>query len=174
VIVGLGAIGIGTTGTILSTRDAEAVRVSMGEMELPDKEHSGEINEIIADVDVEVEYESNNQPDAIKLTMSAGQVNSRLTEIQTETVENLTETSGTTETTISGDILESSSLAKSTWELLPGQPQANVDVEIQITAKLMRNGSTIAEGSVSDTATVTRNKNTGSVELAAEGTLTIS
>jgi len=174
VIVGLGAIGVGTTGTILSTRDAEAVRVSMGEMKLPDKEHSGEINEIIADVDVEVEYESNNQPDAINVTMHAGQVDSRLTKIQTKTIEDLTETSGTTETAISGDILESSSLAKSTWELLPGQPQANVDVEIQITAKLMQNGSTIAEGSVSDTATVTRNKNTGNVELAAKGSLTVN
>lgn len=173
-MIGIGAIGIGTTGTILSTQDAEAVSVSMGQMELPDKEHSGEINEIIADVDVEVEYESNNQPDGITLTMRAGQVNSRLTEIQTETVGNLTETSGTTETTISGDILESSSLSKGTWDLLPGQPLANVDVEIQITAELMRNGSTIAEGSVSDTATVTRNKNTGSVELAANGSLTIS
>jgi len=174
VIVGLGAIGVGTTGTILSTRDAEAVRVSMGQMELPDKEHSGEINEIIADVDVEVEFESNNQPDGITLTMRAGQVESRLTEIEDKTVEDLTETSGTTETTISGDILESSSLAKATWDLLPGQPQANVDVEIEITAELMQNGSAIAEGSVSDTATVTRNKNTGSVELAANGSLTIN
>jgi hypothetical protein len=174
VVVGLGAVGIGTTGTILSTQDAEAVSVAMGEMTLPDKEHSGEINEIIADVDVEVEYESNNQPDGITLTMSAGQVNSRLTEIEDKTVDNLTETSGTTETTISGDILESSSLSKGTWDLLPGQPLANVDVEIQITAELMRNGSTIAEGSVSDTATVTRNKNTGRVELAANGSLTIN
>jgi len=174
VIVGIGAIGVGTTGTILSTRDAEAVSVSMGQMELPDKEHSGEINEIIADVDVEVEFESNNQPDSIALTMHAGQVDSRLTEIQTKTIEDLTETSGTTETAMSGDILESSSLAKSTWELLPGQPQANVDVEIQITAELMQNGSTIAKGNVSDTATVTRNKNTGNVELAAKGSLTIS
>jgi len=174
VIVGIGAVGIGTTGTILSTRDAEAVSVAMGQMELPDKEHSGEINEIIADVDVEVEYESNNQPDGIALTMHAGQVESRLTEIEDKTVENLTETSGTTETAISGDILESSSLSKGTWDLLPGQPQANVDVEIQITAKLMRNGSTIAESSVSDTATVTRTKNTGSVELAANGSLTIN
>jgi len=174
VIVGLGAVGIGTTGTILSTRDAEAVRVSMGQMELPDKEHSGEINEIIADVDVEVKYESNNQPDGITLTMRAGQVDSRLTKIQTKTIEDLTETSGTTETAISSDILESSSLSKGTWDLLPGQPQANVDVEIQITAELMRNGSTIAKGSVSDTATVTRNKNTGSVELAAKGSLTVN
>ena len=174
VIVGLGAVSIGTTGTILSTRDVEAVSVSMGQMELPDKEHGGEINEIIADVDVEVEYESNNQPDSIALTMRAGQVESRLTEIQTKTVEDLTETSGTTETTISGDILESSSLAKSTWQLLPGQPEANVDVEIQIIAELMQNGSTIAKGSVSDTATVTRNKNTGSVELAAKGSLTVN
>jgi hypothetical protein len=174
VIVGIGAVSIGTTGTILSTQDAEAVSVSMGQMELPDKEHSGEVNEIIADVDVEVEFESNNQPDGITLTMRAGQVDSRLTEIQTETIEDLTETSGTTETTISGDILESSSLSKGTWDLLPGQPLANVDVEIEITAELMQNGSTIAEGSVSDTATVTRNKNTGSVELAANGSLTIN
>jgi len=174
VIVGVGAVSIGTTGTILSTRDAEAVRVSMGQMELSDKEHSGEINEIIADVDVEVEFESNNQPDNITLTMHAGQVESRLTEIETKSIDNLTETSGTTETAISGDILESSSLSKGTWDLLPGQPLANVDVEIEITAKLMRNGSTIAEGSVSDTATVTRNRNTGSVELAANGSLTIN
>jgi hypothetical protein len=172
-VIGIGAVGIGTTGTILSTRDAKAISVSMGQMELPDKEHSGEINEIIADVDVEVEYESNNQPDAITLTMRAGQMESRLTEIQTKTIEDLSDTSGTTEHTISGDILESSSLSKSTWDLLPGQPQANVDVDIQITAELVRNGSTIAESTVSDTATVTRNKNTGNVELAAKGSLTI-
>jgi hypothetical protein len=173
-VIGIGAVGIGTTGTILSTRDAEAVSVAMGEMTIPDKEHSGEINEIIADVDVEIDYESNNQPDEIALAMEAGQADSRLTEISTETIDSLSDASGTTETTISGDILKSSSLSKGTWDLLPGQPQANVDVEIQITAKLMQNGSTIAEGSVSDTATVTRNKNTGSVELAANGSLTIN
>ena len=173
VVIGIGAIGIGTTGTILSTQDAEAVSVAMGEMEIPDKEHSGEINEIIADVDVEVDFEANNQPDAINIAIEAGQADSRLTEISTETVD-LSETSGTTETTVSGDLLESSSLSKGTWDLLPGQPQANVDVEIQIIAELVRSGSTIAEGTVSDMATVTRNRNTGSVEIAAEGGLTIS
>jgi len=49
-----------------------------------------------------------------------------------------------------------------------------VDVEIEITAELQTNGSTIATGSVSDTATVTRDRNTGNVELAAEGSLTIN
>ena len=173
VVVGIGAIGIGTTGTILSTRDAEAVSVAMGEMTIPDKAHSGEISEIIADVDVEIDFEANNQPDAINIAMEAGQADSTLTEISTET-EDLSETSGTTETTVSGDLLESSSLSKGTWDLLPGQPQANVDVEIQITAELVRSGSTIAESTVSDMATVTRNRNTGSVEIAAEGSLTIS
>ena len=153
VVVGIGAIGIGTTGTILSTRNAEAVSVAIGEMEIPDKAHSGEISEIIADVDVEIEYESNNQPDAINIAIEAGQADSTLTEISTETIDSLSETSGTTENTISGDLLESSSLSKGKWDLLPGQPQANVDVEIQITAELVRSGSTIAESSVR-TATV--------------------
>lgn len=173
-MIGIGAVGIGTAGTILSTQDAEAVSVAMGEMTIPDKDHSGEINEIVADVDVEIEYESNNQPDAINIAMETGQADSRLTEISTETIDSLSDASGTTETTISGDILESSSLSVDTFELLPGQPAANVDVEIQITAELVRSGSTIAEGGVSDTATVTRNRNTGNVELAAEGSLTIN
>ena len=173
VLTATGAILTGASGAYLSTREADAVSVSMGEMTIPDEEHSGEISEIIADVDVEIDFEANNQPDAINIAMEAGQADSRLTEISTET-EDLSETSGTTETTVSGDLLESSSLSKGTWDLLPGQPQANVDVEIQITAELVRSGSTIAESTVSDTATVTRNRNTGSVEIAAEGSLTIS
>ena len=68
VVVGIGAIGIGTTGTILSTQDAEAVSVAMGEMTIPDKAHSGEISEIIADVDVEIDFEANNQPASNKFS----------------------------------------------------------------------------------------------------------
>ena len=171
-IVGLGGIIGGTLGGLhMASGDAAAIDVQTGTMQVSDAEHTGTINEVIATLDVEIEYESDTASD-IELALEAGERHSDPTTITTDTHE-LDGTSGTLETTIEGDILESSSLRSDTWELIVGQDETTVEVSIGVVATLLSDGETVAEATQTDIASITRHEQTGDVTLTVEGEFAI-
>jgi hypothetical protein len=96
-----------------------------------------------------------------------------LYEIKTKQVE-ITQADGDKTTTISGDVTKSMGLDVTDFELAPGQSSKAVPVEVGLTVTLYNSDMDLATASVSDTAEIQVNRQTGTISVAAEGTWEIS
>ena len=172
-VIATGAILTGTSGAILSTREADAVSVSMGEMNVPDKSVTGEPESVDIAVETDLEWDSPQSPTGIQVILQAGDTDSELYEIASKNLE-ISTNSGSDTTTITGDVTKSMALSTSSFELVTGQSAKHTDVEIGIDVTLYNADRDLATASVSDTATVTVNEDTGTVSIAAEGSWEIS
>jgi DMSO/TMAO reductase YedYZ molybdopterin-dependent catalytic subunit len=168
VLVATGAILTGTSGVILSTQEADAVSVSMGEMNVPDTTTTGEPGSVDIAVETNLEWDSPQSPTGIQVILQAGDTDSDLYEITSKQVSVDTNT-GTKTTTITGDVTKSMALSLSDFEIITGQTARHVDVEVGLNVTLYNTDRDLATASVSDTATITVNEDTGSVSIAAEG-----
>jgi len=171
-IVGTGAISIGTVGTILTTQNAEAVSIAIGELTIPDANHTGEVNSVEVEVQAETRWKD-AKADTLEIALAAGESENRLTELDVQS-KSLSENNGTHTTDLRDDVLESSSLSKGSFELAPGQPQKQVDIAVQLRARLMRSDETLVANSVTETATVTITAQTAEITLGGTGELIIS
>ena len=171
--IGIGAVTIGTIGTIATVSEqGAAIDVAAGTMQIDDGEHMGEINEVIAQIDSNIEYESDTAT-AIQLTLEAGQEGLDTTEIKTKEIE-VDNTSGDISASISGDILKSSSLSNESWSFVVGQERRSIDVETILTVTLLDEDTQIVSDSTSDIATITRYKATGELTVTTEGDFVIN
>jgi hypothetical protein len=173
-VVGTGAVGIGTLGTLWFTGDAEAVSVSFGELNIPDAEHVGDAESVAIDVDADIQWDASRPIDMIALTLATGDTNNQPTEIASTELQDVANSSGDTTATLSGDVLDSASLARSDFELLTGQPSRQQQIEVVLTARIISESTELAQASVSDTATITVMRGNATIEIAAEGELQIS
>ena len=172
-VIATGAILTGTSGAILSTREADAVSVSMGEMNVPDESVTGEPESVDIAVETDLEWDSPQSPTGIQVILQAGDTDSELYEIASKSLE-ISTNSGSDTTTITGDVTKSMALSRSSFELVTGQTSTHVDVEVGLDVTLFNSEQDLATASVSDTATVTVNEDTGTVSIAAEGSWSIS
>lgn len=169
VVIGAGAISLGTAGLVWQTETASAASIDATNLDLPDYDHAGEItNELIVNIDCEVTYESELVPDEIILKGHAGEPE-QLTELTTKPISVDTESSNTVTETLEMDVLESTSLAVSNFELLTGMSQRTQDVQIKLEAILKESGQTLAEASTTETATVTVTENSAEIGFDATG-----
>jgi len=168
ILIATGAILTGTSGAVLSTRKADAVSVSMGEMDVPDATTTGEPQTVEIAVETDLEWDSPQGPTGIQVILQAGDTDSELYEITTKQVD-VGSNTGSKTTTITGDVTKSMALSLSDFELVTGQSVKHTDVEIGIDVTLYNADGDLATASVSDTATITINEDTGSVSVAAEG-----
>ncbi len=172
-LIAIGAIGVGTVGTVFSTQEADAVSVFMGEMNVPDATTTGEPSSVDIAVETDLEWESPQGPTGIQVILQAGDASSDLYEITSKQVD-VSSNTGTKTTTITGDVTKSMALSLSDFELVTGQSAKHTDVEIGIDVTLYNADGDLATASVSDTATITVNEDTGTVSVAADGSWKIS
>jgi len=172
-LVAIGAIGVGTAGTVFSTREADAVSVSMGQMTVPDKSIDGQPENVTINVETDLQWQSNQTPSGIQLVLEAGDTDSDLYEIKTKQVD-ISQTDGSKTTTISGDVTKSMGLDVTDFKLVTGQESKAVPVEVGLTVTLYNSDMDLATASVSDTAEIQVNRQTGTISVAAEGTWEIS
>lgn len=171
-IVGTGAVSIGTIGTLWSMESAAAVDVSIGSLTIPDVTHTGEFETIEVEVQGEFRWQNANA-DTLEVVLAAGRTNADPTELDTQTT-SITSSSSTHTTDLRDDILQSLTLGKGDFELLPGQPSRETTVTIALIARLKSNGQTIVENSVRTEPTITINEQSGEVTLGGTGEIIIS
>jgi len=172
-LIAIGAIGVGTVGTVFSTQEADAVSVSMGEMNVPDESVTGEPETVDIAVETDIEWDSPQGPTGVQIILTAGDTDSDLYEIASQNLE-ISSNTGSQTTTITGDVTKSMALSLSSFELVTGQSAKHTDVEIGIDVTLYNADGDLATASVSDTATITVNEDTGTVSVAADGSWKIS
>jgi len=172
-LIAIGAIGVGTAGTVFSTREADAVSVSMGNMTVPDRSVDGQPESVTINLDTELQWQSNQTPTGIQLILKAGDTDSELYEITEKDIQ-ISQADGTKETTISGDVTKSMALSESSFELITGQDAKAVPVEVGLEVTLYNSDMDLATASVSDTAEIQVNRQTGTISVAAEGSWSIS
>lgn len=169
VVLGAGAISIGTVGLLLNTDTTHAASIDATNLDLPDYERAGDIQEeLIVTVETEITYESELVPDEIILKGHAGEPE-QLTELTTQTISVDTKSSNTVTKTLEMDVLESTSLAVSNFELLTGMSQRSQDVQIKLEAILKESSQTLAEATTTETATVTIKANSAEIGFTATG-----
>jgi hypothetical protein len=167
-VIGTGAVGVGTLGTLWHSRTANAVEIDTQSLDLPDYEQAGDIQEkLVVSIDSEVTYESDVQPDTLEIVGHAGAPND-LYELTSESIELTESTSKPITTTLEIDVLESLSLDLSQFQLLTGMDKRETDVQVQLEAILRESGSKLAEAAITETATITITKN--SAEIGLSGT----
>ena len=171
-IVGTGAISIGTVGTIWSMDSAAAVNVSIGSLTIPNVSHTGDFEKIEVEVQGEFRWKDANA-DTLEVVLAAGNPNAEPTELDTQTT-TISSTSGTHTTDLRDDILQSATLGKSDFELLPGQPQSETTVQIQLIGRLKSGSQIIAENTVSTEPVITINEQSAEITLGGSGEIIIS
>lgn len=169
VVIGAGAISLGTAGLVWQTESASAANIDAKSLDLPDYDHAGEIQEeLLVTIETEITYESELVPDEIVLIGHAGEPD-QLTELTSETISVDTESSNTVTETLEMDVLESTSLAVSNFELLTGMSQRTQDVQIKLEAILKESSQTLAEATTTETAEITVTENSASIGFEATG-----
>ena len=172
VVLATGALAIGGT-SVFGSQNTAAVEVDAGEFKIEDQEYHSTVESVEISVDTAVSYESSIVPDSIELSLMAGRDGYDRTEVGSESIEIDTDATGTKETTIKGNVLESASVSTGDFELLTGQSQRHVDLAFELVVELLKDGESLASQRLSETATVIVKETTASLELKAEGTLVI-
>jgi len=171
-IVGTGAISIGTVGTMWSMDSATAIDVSIGSLTIPNVSHTGGFEKIEVEVQGEFRWKDANA-DTLEVVLAAGDPNADPTELDTQTT-SISSSTGTHETDLRDDILESATLGKGDFELLPGQPQSETPVKIQLIGRLKSGSQIIAENTVSTEPVITINEQSAEITLGGTGEIIIS
>jgi len=171
-IIGTGAISIGTLGTIWSMDSATAINVSIGSLTIPDVSHTGDFSTIEVEINGEFRWKD-AQADTLETVLAAGSAAADPTELDTQT-KSITSQSGTHTTDLRDDILQSTTLGKRDFELLPGQPKRETQVKIALIGRLKSGSQIIAENRVTATPTITINEQTAEISLGGTGEIIIS
>lgn len=173
----LGIAGVttaaGVAGTVAMTQRTSALQIQSGEFQVHDYEHTGDVETVDLEVDVQLIWETNQDVDHIDVALSVGERGQDLTELETKTLQNIS-TAGEETITLSANVLESSSLAQSSFTLAAGQSRRDVEVDAILTAQLKDNGETIAEDELQDYGLIQVYEDTTEFTTTAEGAFEVA
>jgi len=170
-LIGLGGIATGTVGTIVFGADTtEAASINLNVLEVDDTEYRGDqIESLDVDIDATVEWDANNTPDKIELWIESG-VPGTLYEVARESVD-VSDATGSVDHSMSANMLESGSLSKGKFELLYGQSERHIDVQILLGVDVIIDGSVGVSDTIKTDATVSLYEQTAEVSIGATGSL---
>ena len=165
-----GALAIGGT-SVFGSNNASAVELEIGEFQVEDTTSHSAVESVDVTVAVSGTWDADVVPDGLDLQLEAGAEGTDLTELDTIEIDNDLDKNGEIDETLKANILESSSLSQSDFELLTGQSERQVDVGFRLTGQVIKDDATLAETELEETATVIVKDAQAKIELKATGTM---